>query len=679
MPTEHNDAKLSRVAEQTELDPVTFEVLRNSFSTIVDQMAEQVLRTCYSFVIYVRDFSSALCDRNGNTVAQGSQDIAVHVGTLHLTAKAVLDMFGDEMAPGDVYVMNDPYLGGTHQNDVRFIRPVFYEGELIAMAQCNGHWSDVGGSVPGSLDMSSTEYYQGGLRITPMKVWDKGVLRKDVVHHIVSNTRSPVEAEGDLHAQAEATKVAEAEILRLVEKYGKDTVLQAMEESQTYVERIVRSRVAELPDGEWETVDFVDFDPAAEEEDLVPVKVKLKIDGDQIYYDLSGSAPAMASALNCAFGMSFSGLVVPTKMFFPDVPLNSGFYRTIDVELGPPGSLVNAPAPVAVGGFNAGVYEKIVAATFELWSQIMPERAMACQYNIEYLVVGGRDVRFGDKDRRYMRYDWTDGGWGARNGKDGFSATAPIFGVGLQNQPLEGQERLAPIFTSWYEFVTDSGGPGRFRGGLGVLKGGVMRGAEDSVLSYASDRSRNVAWGIEGGLPSIPIGVWLEPNSENPRFIGSWFANQPMPRDSEFQRPSGGGGGYGDPLTRDPERVLADVEDGYVSVERARKDYGVVLHVVNAELDEYEVDLEATIEERKKIAAQRVEWLRHDPEEVAEMYRRKEIDEMDAVRRYGVILDWGTGELLANTTRTYREMYEKRAIPSWEQTTPEQFAGSKPR
>jgi len=668
MATGHVDDHSTGAVASSGLDPVTFEVLKNSFATIVDQMEEQILRTCYSFVIYVKDFSSALCDRYGNTVMQGTHDIAVHVGTLHFSAKAVLDIFGDEMAPGDVYVMNDPYLGGTHFNDVRFIRPVFYEGELIAMVQCNGHWSDVGGSVPGSLDMTAREHYEEGLRITPLKLWDKGVLRDDVVRFIVSNTRTSVECEGDLYAQAQATGLAEHEILRLVGKYGKDTVVEAMEETQRYVERIVRSRIAALPDGEWETVDFVDFDPAAEDEALVPVNVRLKVDGDQLFYDLSGSAPAMASALNCAFGMSFSGIVVGTKTFFPDVPLNSGFYRALSVDLGPEGSVVNAPHPVAVGGFNAGVYEKIVASTFHLWSMIMPSRAISCPYNIEYLNVGGKDVRFDDEGSRFMRYDWCDGGWGARNGKDGFNATAPVFGVGLQNQPLEGQERLAPIFTSWYEFIPDSGGPGRFRGGLGVLKGGVLRGAEDTVMSYASDRSRNVTWGVEGGLPSIPTGMWLNPDSENPTYLGARFAKQRLARNSEFKRPSAGGGGYGDPLTRDPAAVREDVADGYVTIERARKDYGVVLNLLDKDLESYEIDEEATATERKRIAAERLSWLRADPEEIAQRFRRNEIDAMDAVRQYGVILDWGTGELLAETTRVYREMFEQRALASWRET-----------
>jgi N-methylhydantoinase B len=243
------------MTERQTLDPVTFEVLKNSFVTVVDEMAEQILRTCHSFVIWARDFSNALCDAEGNTVMQGSQDIAVHVGTLHFTAKAVIEAFEDDINPGDVFAINDPYAGGTHFNDVRIIRPIFVEEEIIAFAQSNGHWADVGGTVPGSFDVGAKMHFGEGLRIPAVRIWDKGVYRQDVVNLITANTRAPDDVEGDLLAQAEATKVAEREILRLVEKYGKDTVVTAFAEVQDYVERLTRNKVSELPDGTWETED----------------------------------------------------------------------------------------------------------------------------------------------------------------------------------------------------------------------------------------------------------------------------------------------------------------------------------------------------------------------------------------------------------------------------------------
>jgi N-methylhydantoinase B len=432
---------------------------------------------------------------------------------------------------------------------------------------------------------------------------------------------------------------------------------------QDYVERLTRTRVAELPDGVWETEDYIDSDPSREE-GLVPVKVKLEIEGDQIRYDLSGSHPAVGTFLNAGFGSAISGVAGGTKTFFPDVPLNSGFYRAVEIDLGPEGTVVNAPWPVAVTGFCSGPYEKIMNAIFEIWSQIMPERAIACSFNLEYLLVGGRDARV-DERPFFMWYDWMVGGWGGRNGKDGSNCTSPVFGVGLAVQPLEGQERLSPVLTSGHAILPDSGGPGRFRGGCGVEKGATLTRAESTVVSYCCDRARSITWGINGGLPSLPHGVWLNRGSDEERFLGAIFSNVPLVPGDRFTRPSAGGGGFGDPLERDPAAVREDVADGYVTLARARTDYGVVVREVDADLSEYEVDAAATEAERERIRSARRGWLTEDAEDVARRYREGELDVLDLVRQYGVIVDWGTGELLPNTTEMFRAMVRRRAAEHW--------------
>ncbi|WP_416444601.1 hydantoinase B/oxoprolinase family protein [Leucobacter sp. HNU] len=650
-------------ARQTALDPVTFEVLKNAFATSVDLMSEQILRTCYSFVIYSRDFSSALCDKHGNTVMQGSGDIAVHVGTLHFQAKAVIEEFGDDIHPGDVFAINDPYRGGTHFNDVSFVRPVFSEGRIIAFAQNKGHWADIGGKVPGSFDVSAAEHFGEGLRITPIRVWSQGRFLHDVAQLLVANTRAPEQALGDLHAQSEATAVCEREVLRLVERYGTETVELAMQETQDYVERTVRRRLAELPRGRWETVDYLDLDPG-KPEGLVPVKIVMTLDGEGIHYDLEGSADVVDTFLNSGYGTTFSAIYAGTKTFFPDVPLNSGFYAAVTADIGPEGTVVNAGWPYAVTGFCSGPYEKLMNGIFEIWSQIMPERAMACAFNLEYLLVGGRDARR-EENPYFMWYDWMAGGWGGRSSKDGSSATAPVFGVGLAVQACEGQERLTPVLTTMHQIGTDSGGPGRFRGGCGVEKGGMLTDADASVMSYCCDRARSITWGIEGGLPSIPHGVWLNRDTDSERFLGSIFSSVPVQPGDTFYRPSAGGGGFGDPLHRTPEEVLEDVIDGYVSIERASADYGVVILPVDPDLDRYEIDREATATQRSWIRANRAEWLEADAESVAQQYRAGEIDLLDVIRRHGVVLDWGTGELFAETTRQHREQMQRRSAAHW--------------
>ncbi|MCQ9335574.1 hydantoinase B/oxoprolinase family protein [Corynebacterium phoceense] len=655
-------------ASRRTLDPVTFEVLKNAFATSVNLMSEQILRTCYSFVIYSRDFSSALCDAEGNTVMQGDQDIAVHVGTLHFQCQAVLKQFGDDIHEGDVFAINDPYQGGTHMNDVSFLRPIFHEGKILAFAQNKGHWADAGGSVPGSFDVSATNYYTEGLRITPVRVWSKGTFLEDVAKLLAHNTRSPEIVLGDLKAQAEATAVCEREIHRLVDKYSGDTIRKALREVQDYVEDIVTARVKELPDGEWSTVDYIDLDPAREE-GLVPVKVTMTIKDGRLSYSLKDSAPAVASFLNAGYGSAFSGIVAGTKTFFPDVPLNSGLYRAMDVDLGPEGTVVNAGLPHAVTGFCSGPFEKIMNAVFELWSQLMQERAMACAFNLEYLLIGGWDTREAqtpqDRGNFFMWYDWMAGGWGGRVDRDGSSATAPVFGPGLAVQPVEGQERLSPVLTSHHALITDSGGPGKYRGGIGVTKGGVLTDCDDTIMSYCCDRARSITWGIEGGLPSIPQGVWLNRGTEDEKFLGALFSNVKVGPGDSFERPSSGGGGFGDALERDPEAVLEDVIDGYVSIERAAKDYGVVIEAVDPEIDEYHLDEAATTSLREEQRSTRQPKLDEDPQSVADRYHAGELDQLDLVRHYGVILDWTTGELLPNTTAQYRAQLAKRSSSHW--------------
>lgn len=645
-------------------DAVTFEVLMNGLETLVDEMGEQVLRSCYSFVIWSRDFSCALLDREGELVMHGNQDLPAHVGTLGFHARHILATFAGDIHAGDVFLTNDPYGGGVHLNDVCVVRPLFDGGELIAFALCKGHWADMGGSVPGSFDVTAREIFREGLRIPAIRIVDSGKLRRDIVELCVGNTRQPADAEGDLYAQVEATRVAERELARLIARYGKATVLETFEEVQSYTERVARTAIGRLPDGVWETEQWLDGYPEIDREGLIPVRVRLEINGDAIHYDLTGSHQTLPMFLNGAFGVSTSGLYVGTKMFFPGIPMNAGFQRVVSVHL-PADTIVNPKWPAAVAGGGSGAVDKIVCAVCELWSQVTPERALAPSFNLEYLLLGGRDGRSAS-DRSFMWYDWMAGGWGSRNGEDGLNGTSPTYCSSLALQPVEGQERLAPLVTTEHEFLTDSGGPGRFRGGVGVTKGVTLANAQDSVLSYMCDRGRAITNGIAGGLPSYPHGVWLQSAGEAvPRYLGTMFSDLTVASGDTIRRPASGGGGYGDPLQRDATAVLEDVIDGYVSIERARKDYGVVISTVDEELSQYCVDEEATAVERSAIAAHRLGWLSQSAHDVAARYRDGELDVLDVIRRYGVILHWGTGTLLERSTEQFRSMLQERAAAYW--------------
>ena len=647
---------------EKQLDPVTFEVLKNSFITSVDQMAEQVLRTCYSFVMYNRDFSNCLHDRNGDSVAQGNGDIAVHVGTLHFTCKDVIRAFSGDMKPGDVYANNDVYAGGTHFNDVRLIRPIFFEDEIIGFSQANGHWSDLGGSVPGSFDVTAKDMFREGIRITPVRLYSENRYCYDVANMIAANTRDPKSIIGDIQAQAQATRVNELEILRLVKKYGKNDIIAGMNEVQNYVEKAVRQRIKNLPDGTWETVDYIDRDPA-KGDGMIPIKIKMTIKDDTISYDFTGSHGVISSIYNSAPGATFSAVVAGMKTFFPDLPLNSGFYRMISIKA-EKNSVVSAEWPTAVTGFLMP-YEKIMNSIFEMWSSIMPEKGISCTFNLEYLLCGGNDSRSENKPI-FMFYDWTPGGWGGRNGKDGSDVTTACFGTGLLSQPVEGNERVSPILTNEFQIKTDSAGPGKWRGGVGAQKESLLLDSENSVMSYICDRERAVVWGIKGGLPSMPHGLSVRhKNSDKNKWLGSVFSDYPIFTGDIFSRPTAGGGGFGDPLERDEKAVLEDVIDEYVSLKRAEEDYGVIINEIDKEVCLYEIDYKKTLTKRNYIRKNRKNWARTNPNDVSLMYKNGKIDQLDAVRRYATILDWETGELLEVSTRQFRESFEKRSVSCW--------------
>ncbi len=463
---------------------------------------------------------------------------------------------------------------------------------------------------------------------------------------------------GDFLAQCEATRLGEQRLLELVGKYGKETVLEAFGECQDYVERFAREKVASLPDGSWETTDFIDQDPT-KPEGLIPIKVKMTIAGSQVSYDFTGSHDAIDCFLNGSASSAFSAVVAGTKFFFPEVPLNSGFYRFIDTDM-PEGSVVNAPYPYAVTGFCSGAYEKIMNAIFELWSRVTPERSLACAFNLEYLLIGGLDDRPETRGRFFMWYDWMAGGWGARHGKDGSSATSSLFGVGLAQQSVEAQERLTPIVMDRYEIAADSAGPGKFRGGCGVQKGGTLTAIKSTVMSYCCDRARSVTWGMKGGQASVPHGV-THVHGETSRYLGAVFSNVPLAPGDRFDRPSAGGGGLYDPLERDTDRVLDDIIDGYVTIAGAARDYGVVVEAIDPELDDYRIDPAATEKLRADLRSARPGWLEEPAVDVADKLGRGTIDALTAIRRHGVICDWNDNKLLPRTTEQYRAAVKARA------------------
>jgi N-methylhydantoinase B len=585
----------------TKLDPVTFEVLKNAFVSVCNEMALAVELSAYSLIISEgRDFSATLYDAQGRLVGQGDNDLPSHAGTTPFSVRAVMDHVGTErMRMGDVFVMNDPYMGGTHLQDVRLVKPIFWEGEIAAYVATTGHWSDVGGTVPGSFYIEASEIYQEGLRIPPLPIYRDGELNHDVVELMLANMRVADERRGDLNAQIAACHAGERRLLELVQRYGLDTVHRAMAEAQEYSERMFRAEIARVADGIYEWEDWVDQDPKTGEPQYV--HLAMTIEGDQVTYDLSKSGPAVQSAINCTFPGLVSCLFVSTKALFPHIVMNDGLLRAMNI-VARPGSIVHAIPPFPVGGMAATSFERVIGCLFGAWSLAAPERTIAGHYNIINISFGGRRPETGEE---FVAYVWSEGGIGARATKDGLSGIMSFFSGSTMNVAVEIRERRAPVTWHRYSFNQDSCGAGEHQGGHGSRR--VLRCDIDGmVLSAIGDRERFHPWGLFGGKEAAPQRIIRRTRDGEEISLGMFFANRPLAEGDTIEYLSTGGGGYGPPERRALAKILDDVRNEYVSLGYAREHYGVVVEAVDPEALDYRVDEEATRARRAEVFG--AEW-----------------------------------------------------------------------
>lgn len=576
------------------IDPVTFEVLRNAFVAAVDEMGMMLEKVAFSMVVSEgRDFSTSISDARGDLVAEGTQDLPGHIGTIPFTTRGVIEHIGlGDLREGDIVLMNDPFIGGTHCQDARTVMPVFWEGELIAFVQSCAHWVDAGGAVPGSFQVDAGSPYEEALYIPPIHLVRRGALDERVLALVLRNVRVPEVTRGDIAAMLEACRTGEARVHALCARYGLDTVRAQMAHQIDHSRAMLGSHFAALPDGEYAFTDFIDYDPRAAIRDPLPVSCRMTIAGERATFDFSDSAPQARSAVNATRSLLWSAVVVATKSVFPDVAVNQGMFQAIDVHARE-GLVVTAQFPAAVSGAFATCYEKITSAVHGCFLQVVPERAMVACGNICNVVIGGHDPRPGF-EREYVIYNWLEGGYGARPGKRDNHTAMSLFGSGTQNQPIERAEYEYPIMYECYELAADSAGPGRHRGGLGVEKNFTLTHGT-GTLSVLGDREFKPAWGGGGGHDAKRANQLLykagEPDEET---IGMKRSGVPVEAGHRFRYWQGGGGGYGPPAERPPEWVLEDVIDGYVSIASARDDYRVEIVVVDAEAGRYEIDEQAT-------------------------------------------------------------------------------------
>lgn len=560
-----------------QLDPITFEVVRNALVAATDEMALALRRSAYSTNIKTRsDFSCALFDRDLRVAAQAFTQ-PVHLGSMVELVPRAIRAFGPErLGPGDMLITNDPYAGGVHLNDITVIAPVFAEGELFGYLANLAHHVDVGGGAPASIG-AFREVFQEGVIIPAVKVVADGAIVDDVFRLILAQIRSKRETAGDLRAQIAANVTGQRRLQELLARRGREVIAGYVDALLDYTRRRTQLEIANLPRGTFAAEGFLDNDGFTDRQ--VRLAAAVTVDDQGVTFDLTGSDPQRRAPVNSTFAQTFSACAYALKCLIDqDVPTNQGFYDLVRI-VAPEGTVVNClpPAPV-VGGWET--HARLTDVIFKALAPALPEQIIAGTKAMQcHAGFGGIDPR------RYEYYCFLEtlgGGYGARAAKDGPDAVQ-VHGQNTENAPVEDTEVNYPVRILRYELVPDSEGAGTTRGGLGLRRDYLF---SDHAVTFTilADRDREGPWGLFGGEAGRPAEYWLNPDGERRR-LGSKTTLELSPGDVVSYRTCGGGG-YGPPESRDPERVLRDVREGKISLVRAREVYRVAIDPATWTVDE---------------------------------------------------------------------------------------------
>jgi N-methylhydantoinase B len=584
------------------LDPITFEVLRNAFRSICNEASALIERVSYAPTITEgHDYSVSILTPDGRLVSHGQRDQAPHMGTFEASVQHLVREV-DRFAPGDVFIFNDPYSGGTHQNDVKIIRPIFWDGEVFAFAIALCHWPDVGGPMHGTFNPHARDCYAEGLRMPPLKLYERDEPVKPIWDLIAMNIRVPKERVAEMFAQYQAGRLVERRLLGYVEKFGEAVVRDGFEDTMDHSERLFRDWVRRLPDGVYEFTDYGDRDIGRRGQPMIKVHCRMTIAGDQVTLDWTGSGPAPLASWGFARPALQSATYDGTMHCFPELaPLNHGVVRAIDI-VSTKGTCVDVEEPTPVTGYCSGAYEKVDAVTMACWGQALqkvdPRRVHAATVNLQNFCTGGTHPKTG---QGFVSYMWLEGGQGARTYADGNSFYMMIFIGGASNQPNETLERWYPMLYTECEAVVDSCGDGEFRGGFGLSRS--FRALGDTELVVLGDRERVGPFGLAGGTNGGPNMCVLNPGTPEEQNLGMFTTKAELAEGDHLYFASNGGGGYGLPWQRRVESVLDDAIDGFISLGKAREVYGVAITCVDEDALVYEVDAEETARLRAALEA----------------------------------------------------------------------------
>ena len=570
------------------IDAVDLEVVKASLSGIVQEMQNSLFRTGFSTIVREsQDASCALMNAQGDVVAQHVV-LPLHIGAFPACCGAVLGEFRSTIADGDAFLINHPYHGGSpHAPDVAVITPVFVAGALFGFCGSIAHKSDIGGPVPGSCSGQAREIFNEGLHLPAVRYQRNFEQNTDIERIIAANSRTPELVLGDIRGQIGADRLGERRLKELVAKYGKDKILAAYARLFEIGEARVRAAVAEWADGRYEAERFVDDDGIALEQ---PVRIHVVVEktGDTLHFDFSGSADQTRGPANirpplvqaaCAYAL--------ISLIDPHMYVSSGLLRAFTVNARD-GSVLNPRFPAPVNTYNPTIHA-LVDAIFAALGPIVPGKVRADGSGSRSIIIGGRSTYTG---KGYVQYEIIAGGAGARAMKDGASGIT-VNQSNARIAPVEIIESEFPTRVIRFELIRDAGGAGVFRGGLGIRR--EYLNLADARFSIRSMKHIIPPNGMAGGKTGRPGDIWINPETDEAKRLPTRYADYPLKAGDIFRLDTPGGGGYGDPLSRPAERVLADVQEGYVSQDAAERDYGVVLTA-----DGSAVDAAATARKREQ-------------------------------------------------------------------------------
>ncbi|GGM02073.1 hydantoinase B/oxoprolinase family protein [Nakamurella endophytica] len=552
----------------TALDPVTVEIIRNALNSAADDMNATLIRSAYTPIIYeCGDCVVALLDADHQVLGQ-SAGLPIFLGNLETCTRATEERFGREVwQPGDVWILNDSYLGGTHLNDVTIFGPVFVDTELVGFTASRAHWIDVGSKDPGG-SMDSVSIFQEGLRMGPQKLLSGGRPERSMMDIIATNVRFPYPTTGDMHAMIACITMGEKRLQEIVQRFGLPALELARDEIFRQTEVLERAVITAIPDGVYAAEGVLDND-GVDLDTPVPIRLKITVAGDTIDFDVTESADQTVGPVNCGVAQAVSALRVGYKLLVsPDLPGNGGSFRSMTTQVRQ-GSVLGATAPAACQWYfsHLGLLIDMVARAL---APALPDQVAGASHGDSMIVLtSGTDPRY---NREWVSLEATVGGWGAWNGSDGESALINNVNGSLKDIPIEVLETRYPWRINEYRIRPDSGGAGRWRGGNGVVR--EYLALTDCTVSLWFERSRQPAWGVFGGEDAVGPEVVINPGRPDERRLLK--VNGTAIREGDVIRcATGGGGGFGDPTERAAEDVRADVLDRHLTPETAVSRYGI--------------------------------------------------------------------------------------------------------